>query len=482
MEQISYPVRMVSVACFLWTILNPTPSCRALADPLTNPSKLLYQKLMDDYGSPAIRPVVNLSHPTVGSHRLLISQIIDFDEPLQTLTLSSWQRMDWRDEFLVWDPKNYSDVTKLEIPEAIIWKPDIQLYENVNKEFLRLSETKLLVDHEGYVTWYAPMISTSSCRVNVRYFPFDTQKCNLSFSSWVYTMDQMKLYLSNKTEATQNIFMGNGVWNLAKVLRTQKFHKYDCCPAQYMSVVYTIVLTRTYAFYLFNMIIPSITLCLTNTLVYLIPPESGEKVQFAVSNLLASILFQQLIATTMPPLGDELPLLGIFFLFMVMCSCFSIAFSILSLQLYNKKGEKPVPACLRKLILLSHPVAHRRLLHRVSTMRAMRLSHNGQSEHKSDNTSSASKEDADVEETQINKSDVDNENNAELESQTKTKEKRTLQSNGRRRQSASFKRDVVIEEWRLLARVVDKMVFTLVLILTCAVLLSLILEFLNKKE
>lgn len=167
---------------------------------------------------------------------------------------------------------------------------------------------------------------------------------------------------------------------------------------------------------------------------------------------------------------------------MVMCSCFSIAFSILSLQLYNKKGEKPVPACLRKLILLSHPVAHRRLLHRVSTMRAMRLTHNGQSEHKSDNTPSASKEDADVEETQINKSDVDNENNAELESQTKTKEKSTLQSNGRRRQSASFKRDVVIEEWRLLARVVDKMVFTLVLILTCAVLLSLMLEFLNKKE
>lgn len=82
---------------------------------------------------------------------------------------------------------------------------------SVNKEFLRLSETKLLVDHEGYVTWYAPMISTSSCRVNVRYFPFDTQKCNLSFSSWVYTMDQMELYLSNKTEATQvGLWEGKG--------------------------------------------------------------------------------------------------------------------------------------------------------------------------------------------------------------------------------------------------------------------------------
>lgn len=87
-----------------------------------------------------------------------------------------------------------------------------------------------------------------------------------------------------------------------------------------------------------------------------------------------------------------------------------------------------------------------------------------------------------MEETQIKKPDVDNENNTELESQAKTKEKSTLQGHGRRRQSASFKRDVVIEEWRLLARVVDKMVFTLVLILTCAVLLSLILGFANKKE
>ncbi|XP_063966432.1 neuronal acetylcholine receptor subunit alpha-6-like [Lytechinus pictus] len=338
-----------------------------------------------------------------------------------------------------------------------------------------MSETKLLVNYTGHVTWYTPVISTSSCHIEVKLFPFDTQRCNLSFSSWIYTMNQLQLHMSNKSEATnQNIFMGNGVWNLANIIRSEELYKYDCCPGEYRKVIYTISLSRTYAFYLTNMIIPSITLCLTNTLVYLIPPESGEKVQFAVSNLLASILFQQLIATTMPPLGDELPLLGIFFLFMVMCSCFSIACSILSLRLYNTKGDEPVPNHLRKLILLTHPVAHRRLLHRVTTLRVKSSSQNGHSEHKSDMTSLEPKEARD--EIQLQQL-TDEENHHGTISPEKTEDKSPVHSDARRRESASLKRDVIIEEWRLLARVLDKLLFALVLVLTCFVLFGLLIEF-----
>ncbi|XP_041456537.1 neuronal acetylcholine receptor subunit alpha-10-like [Lytechinus variegatus] len=475
MERFPCRLPIITIACVLWTFLNLTPLCRAFEDVMRNPSKNLYQELWDAYGSPALRPVVNLSKPIVVHHRLLVSQIIDFDEPRQTLTLSSWQRMDWEDEFLAWDPSNYSGVESLEIDPSLVWKPDIQLYENVDKDFLRMSETKLLVNYTGHVTWYTPVISTSSCHIDVKLFPFDTQRCNLSFSSWIYTMNQLQLHMSNKSEATnQNIFMGNGVWNLADIIRSEELYKYDCCPGEYRKVIYTILLSRTYAFYLTNMIIPSITLCLTNTLVYLIPPESGEKVQFAVSNLLASILFQQLIATTMPPLGDELPLLGIFFLFMVMCSCFSIACSILSLRLYNKKGDEPVPNHFRKLILLTHPVAHRRLLHRVTTLRAKSSSQNGHSEHKNDMTSLEPKESSD--EIQLQQL-TDEENHHETISPEKTEDKSPVHSHARRRQSASLKRDVIIEEWRLLARVLDKLLFALVLVLTCLVLLGLIIEF-----
>lgn len=40
------------------------------------------------------------------------------------------------------------------------------------------------------------------------------------------------------------------------------------------------------------------------------PPQAGEKMAFVVSNLLAAILFQQLVGSIMPPLGDEVPVLS----------------------------------------------------------------------------------------------------------------------------------------------------------------------------
>ena len=42
------------------------------------------------------------------------------------------------------------------------------------------------VQSDGTVTWFAPAIFTSSCRIQVRYFPFDTQTCTLRYSSWAY--------------------------------------------------------------------------------------------------------------------------------------------------------------------------------------------------------------------------------------------------------------------------------------------------------
>ncbi|XP_071486140.1 neuronal acetylcholine receptor subunit alpha-10-like [Diadema antillarum] len=454
-----------------WIILSLLLVCQGKGSANMNPSKRLYENLRSAYGSVAVRPIVNMSQQINVYHRLLISQIIDFDEPLQRLTLSAWQRLDWKDDFLTWNPANYSGVTTVEFEPDKIWKPDIHLYENVDKDFMRISKTLILADYEGNVTWYAPIIATTSCRVNVMYFPFDVQMCELSFSSWVYTRKELDLHLLQHADANQNVFIGNGVWNLSSVRREERSVTYDCCPAEYTTVRYTLVLTRTYAFYLLNMIIPSILLCFTNTLVYLIPPESGEKVQFAVSNLLASILFQQLIAGLMPPLGEELPLLGIFFLFMVMCSCLAIACSILSLRFYNVSGFKPVPASLRKFILLTHARAHRKLLHRVSTVRSSR---HAQSSHQ-DNCANASSSRQVELELKSNGSEVtamgmkvDDRNNVVDGNDSSSLD---------RRQSLEFSRDVIIEEWRLLARVIDKLLFVTVLVVTCTVLIALIVKF-----
>lgn len=61
----------------------------------------------------------------------------------------------------------------------------------------------LLVTSHGIVRWLAPIILKSSCKLSVRYFPFDEQFCRLKFASWTYSKSTLLLQ-PEETEILQN--------------------------------------------------------------------------------------------------------------------------------------------------------------------------------------------------------------------------------------------------------------------------------------
>ena len=66
----------------------------------------------------------------------------------------------------------------------------------------------LLVTSHGTVRWLAPIILKSSCKLSVRYFPFDEQFCRLKFVSWTYSKSALLLE-PEETETLQN-YTGKG--------------------------------------------------------------------------------------------------------------------------------------------------------------------------------------------------------------------------------------------------------------------------------
>ncbi len=60
--------------------------------------------------------------------------------------------------------------------------------------------TKAAVTFDGLVSWNPPAIYKSMCQINVEWFPFDEQECNLKFGSWTY--DGLFVELKHKTDAT----------------------------------------------------------------------------------------------------------------------------------------------------------------------------------------------------------------------------------------------------------------------------------------
>lgn len=54
-----------------------------------------------------------------------------------------------------------------------------------------------MVEPNGNVFWPVPTKLQSSCKVDVTYFPFDSQECSLKFGSWTY--DGYQVDITNRT-------------------------------------------------------------------------------------------------------------------------------------------------------------------------------------------------------------------------------------------------------------------------------------------
>ena len=50
-----------------------------------------------------------------------------------------------------------------------------------------------MVESNGAVSWLSHGIYKSSCKVNVEYFPFDVQVCEMKWASWTYDANGVRL-------------------------------------------------------------------------------------------------------------------------------------------------------------------------------------------------------------------------------------------------------------------------------------------------
>ena len=53
--------------------------------------------------------------------------------------------------------------------------------------------TRVILRHDGQAKWLAPVILKSKCPINVKYFPFDEQRCKMKFGSWTYDKSRLNL-------------------------------------------------------------------------------------------------------------------------------------------------------------------------------------------------------------------------------------------------------------------------------------------------
>ncbi|XP_077866465.1 neuronal acetylcholine receptor subunit alpha-7-like [Saccoglossus kowalevskii] len=148
-----------------------------------------------------------------------------------------------------------------------------------------------------------------------------------------------------------SMYVGNGEWHVIDfvveetMVNLQRISE----PISYMN--FTLTLQRIPTYYIFNLIIPNVILSCLMLMCFCLPPDSGEKMTLCISNLLALVVFQQLVMKLMPPNGDSIPHLAYYFAMMIFLNACSCCLSVWVLSIYHHTSyPRPVPNWARRVV------------------------------------------------------------------------------------------------------------------------------------
>ncbi len=120
----------------------------------------------------------------------------------------------------------------------------------------------------------------------------------------------------------------------------------------YSEIAMWIVMKRKVLYYQFTLILPSICITFTTCLVFYLPVDSGEKCALSVTTLLAMTVFLLMVAESMPPQSDSVPLIEAYFGATIIILALVTSFTVVIINVHHRgKLGKKVPNFVQILVL-----------------------------------------------------------------------------------------------------------------------------------
>ena len=107
-----------------------------------------------------------------------------------------WLNMAWTDHNLKWNSSEVNNITEIRVKPDMIWAPDVVLINSASEEFDPTFKTNIIVYSDGTCVYIPPGIFQTTCTIDITWFPFDDQSCNITFTSWTHPRSKLNLSLS----------------------------------------------------------------------------------------------------------------------------------------------------------------------------------------------------------------------------------------------------------------------------------------------
>ncbi|XP_033752156.1 acetylcholine receptor subunit beta-type unc-29-like [Pecten maximus] len=339
---------------------------------------MLNSELLTGY-NPSVHPGHQYSGQLLNVNAsFMLRKIQTFDELTSTFAIVGVLSAYWYDERLDWTPTNYNDLKVTHFKLKEIWTPPFVLGNSQDDiDLIGNGDMHVAVTFAGVVNWLVPIKISTTCDADVTYYPFDQQSCVVLLLPWGYDASLIQLNAIGATLDLTN-YAENPIWNLVST----SLHSAQT-PSLYLGM--RITFKRKSMFFVMNFILPTILMCFINVFVFILPAESGERVGFCITVLLAIAVFLSIVSSALPQTSTpQMAILCYLLVVHIVLSIMIMICTICGLRFHFRSEEDQVPSWIA------------RLTRYVGNVRGTNLNRSSVSPDSTDPVSVTAKTDADI--------------------------------------------------------------------------------------
>ncbi|VDM37707.1 unnamed protein product [Toxocara canis] len=346
-----------------------------------------------------IRPINNHSDPLKIHISMSLYQIIDVNEPSQNIKVNMWMiqvgmlwarrfvyqilesnrkktlskrgrgalLQKWSDELLDWDPHEYGMINSTILPHSSLWIPDTYMYNSVvmsrdeTERYMNVQVSSRYWDGKpgANISFLYPAIYTITCRLNVRYFPYDQQNCTLTISSWTNSKSALDYYADD--HVNMQSFIPNEEWDVMSFNIYRHEYKYACCAEPWVIIEASLIIRRKPLYYVVNLIIPTSIITIVAITGFFTPASTSddrtEKINLGITTLLAMSILMLMVSDQMPTTSEFVPLIAWFYLSIIIIISIGTFLTSIILGIQGRRQFGKMPSQTVRIVFFVY-VAH----------------------------------------------------------------------------------------------------------------------------
>ncbi|KAK2548613.1 Gamma-aminobutyric acid receptor subunit beta-1 [Acropora cervicornis] len=311
-------------------------------------STLILEALLKGYDR-RIRPDVK-GTPQKVRVDMYVANIWAMEEVKMEFTIDIYLRQYWRDERLSFAHLTSDPILTLSSNiNKQIWIPSTY-FLNTKRAYMHDVTTEnylLQIRPNGSIFYSIRLTITTSCMLNLRKFPHDTQRCTLALESYGYQTSDVWYAWNDRNDNTSAIFVNKAVelpqFELVGVDKTSVINQYNI--GNHSSLIATFKMRRRIGYFLIDTYVPSTIIVIISWISFWISPESAPaRVALGITTVLTMTTLISSARASLPKVSyvkaiDWYLLLCLIFVFGSIMEYTFVAFILNIMKTKKKKRE-----------------------------------------------------------------------------------------------------------------------------------------------